>query len=245
MFALQIAEVAALVGDPARCNMLCALMDGRSLPASELASAAGISPQTASSHLAKLTEANLLDLVPQGRHRYYRIKSATVAQMLEHLLLVAVDGPPRYRPRSKIDDALRAARTCYDHFAGHLGVGLTDALALQGYLVLNDEGVGELTESGAGFLCDFGIDVGGLRRGRRALCRTCIDWSERRPHLGGSLGAALAARCFELGWVNRHAGTRAVIITEAGHRGFAERFGWSLNASRDSDYALARSTGSV
>jgi DNA-binding transcriptional ArsR family regulator len=217
-------EIAALVGDPARANILCALLGGRALTASELSYAAGVSPQTTSGHLVKLTEARLLDLVKQGRHRYYRITSPLVGQMLEGIMAVAVTAPPRYRPASKQDEAIRHARTCYDHFAGKLGVGLADSLCQHGHVVLTEEG-GEVTESGVGFLLQFGIDLAQARERRRAFCRPCLDWTERRPHIGGSVGAAIAVRCFDIGWVERQRDTRAVAITKAGRQGLKDLFG--------------------
>jgi DNA-binding transcriptional ArsR family regulator len=227
MIAIQMAEIAALVGNPARANILTTLMGGRALTASELAHAAGVSPQTTSGHLSQLTNAGLLRLVAQGRHRYFQIATPDVAHMLEGILTVAANGPPRYRPPSKLDDAMRTARTCYDHFAGKLGVGLADALCDHGHIVLADEG-GEVTDSGVAFLGEFGLDLAAARSRRRIFCRPCIDWTERRPHLGGSVGAALAQRCFDLGWLERMREGRALTITPAGRRGLSETFGVSL-----------------
>jgi DNA-binding transcriptional ArsR family regulator len=224
MNALELAEIAALVGDPSRVNILLALMDDRALTAGELAYAARVSAPTASGHLARLTQAHLLTVVKQGRSRYYRIATPLVASMLEGIMAVAAHSPPRYRPRSKADDAMRMARTCYRHFAGKLGVGIADALCEHGHVVLADEG-GEVTESGVEFLAGFGIDLAAVRRRGRAYCRPCLDWTERRPHLGGGVGAALAARCFELGWVQRLPDNRAVTITPSGQRGFKDKFG--------------------
>ncbi|MEJ0070052.1 MAG: helix-turn-helix transcriptional regulator [Pseudomonadota bacterium] len=220
----SIAEVAALVGNPARANVLIALLDGRALTATELAFAAGVSPQTTSGHLAKLTGANLLILTKQGRHSYYRLASPLIGQMLEGIMAVAADGPARYRPRWRGDDALRTARTCYDHLAGRLGVALADALTQHDHVVLSDDG-GMVTPAGEDFLLGFGIDVRALGHGRRAFCRPCLDWSERRPHLAGTVGAALAGRCFQLGWITRVRDTRAVLVPASGRRGFAETFG--------------------
>jgi len=223
----SIAEVAALVGNPARANVLIALLDGRALTASELAYAAGVSPQTTSGHLAKLTEAKLLTLAKQGRHSYYRLASPLIGRMLEGIMAVAADGPPRYRPRWRGDDALRTARTCYDHLAGRLGVALTDALTTREHVQLTDDG-GVVTQEGEAFLRTFGIDVQALGGGKRAFCRPCLDWSERRPHLAGAIGAALAERCFQLGWIKRVRDTRAVRIAPAGTAGFAQAFGIDL-----------------
>ena len=224
---VQISEVAALVGDPARANMLSALMDGRALTAGELAYAAGVSPQTTSGHLAKLTEARLLVPQKQGRHRYYRLATPAVGRMIEGIMAVAVDGPPRHRPPGKFDAALRNARTCYDHFAGRLGVGLADALVGRGHVMLGDDG-GEVTEAGVDFFNGFGIDLAAAQQRKRAFCRPCLDWTERRPHLGGAIGAALATRCFELGWVERMRDKRGLNITRKGERGLLEIFDLSL-----------------
>jgi DNA-binding transcriptional ArsR family regulator len=224
---IQIAEIAALVGDPARANMLSALMDGRALTAGELAYAAGVSPQTTSGHLAKLTEARLLVPRKQGRHRYYRLATPSVGHMIEGIMAVAADGPPRRSPPGKFDGALRNARTCYDHFAGRLGVGLADALVERGHVVLDDEG-GEITAPGIDFLNRFGLDLAAAQQRRRTFCRPCLDWTERRPHLAGAVGAALASRCFELHWFERMRDSRALVITPSGRRGLAEMFGLSL-----------------
>jgi DNA-binding transcriptional ArsR family regulator len=219
----QMAEVAALVGDPARANILCALLDGRALTATELAFAAGVSAQTTSGHLAKLRGACLVDVCKQGRHRYYRLTGAHVGQMLESIMEVALTGPPRFQPRSKADDLIRHARTCYDHFAGELGVGIADRLVACDCVVLGNE-AGEVTDAGAAFLTQLGVDLSGARARRRVFCRPCVDWTERRPHIGGAVGAALATRCFELNWVERVRDSRALIITPAGRRGFMEAF---------------------
>jgi DNA-binding transcriptional ArsR family regulator len=223
----RLAEIAALVGDPARANILTALLDGRALTASELAYFAGVSPQTASGHLAKLTQSRMLALQKQGRHRYYRLATPQVGRMIESIMEVAVASPERYRPPSKVDAALRTARTCYDHFAGRLGVGLADALGACGHIVLTDQG-GEVTDAGVDFLTGFGVDLADARRRRRAYCRPCLDWTERRAHLGGAIGAALATRCFALHWVERQRDSRALLITPAGHRGLDEVFGVAL-----------------
>ena len=231
MPALQpsLAEVAALIGNPARASMLQALVDGRALTASELAYAGGVAPQTASEHLAKLTEGRLLALAKQGRHAYYRLASPLIARMLESIMAVAADGPARYQPRWRGGDALRNARTCYDHLAGRLGVALADALVGCDQIVLSEDG-GMVTSQGEDFFLGFGIDLRERTRSRRPFCRPCLDWSERRPHLAGAVGAALAARCFELGWIGRIRDTRAVHVTPEGERGFSETFGIKLAA---------------
>ena len=219
----RLAATAALLGDPARANILVALMDGRALTAKELAYAARVSPPTTSGHLGKLTEAGLLTLHRQGRHHYYRLASPLVGQMVETVLAVAGPGAP-VRSTWRGGEALRTARTCYDHLAGRLGVALTDALCAQGHLVLSADG-GEVSESGRRLLQDFGAEP---PPGRRVFCRPCLDWSERRPHIGGRLGASLASRAFALGWITRQRDTRAVTITEVGHVGLATHFGVRL-----------------
>jgi hypothetical protein len=147
--------------------------------------------------------------------------------MLEGIMAVVADAPPRHRPASKVDEAMRTARTCYDHFAGRLGVGITGALCARGHVVLADD-AGEVTERGSAFLRDFGIDLAAMRHRRRMFCRPCLDWTERRAHLGGAVGAALAQRCFDSRWVERMRGSRALVITAAGRRGLADVFGLSL-----------------
>ena len=216
----RFAATAALLGDPARANILTALMDGRALTAKELAYAAHVSPQTTSGHLGKLTDAGLLMLQKQGRHHYYRLASPLVGQMLESVMAVA--GPAPHRHSSwRGGEALRTARTCYDHLAGRLGVALADAMQTRGHVSLTADG-GEVTEAGRAFLGDFGAEPSD---GKRVFCRPCLDWSERRPHIAGRLGAALASRCFELGWIERQRDTRALVITAEGQAGFAGRFG--------------------
>ena len=219
-----IAEIAALVGDPARANMLSALMDGRALSAGELAFAAHVTPQTASAHLSRLVAARLLAAEKQGRHRYFRLASAEVARMIEEISAVAVACAPRYRPAWMRDEGLRSARTCYDHLAGRLGVALAATLVERRHVLLDEDG-GAVTDEGAKFFDDLGLDLAAMSGGRRRFCRPCLDWSERRPHLGGAVGAALARRCFALGWIERVRDSRAVAVTASGRDGFRIRFG--------------------
>lgn len=227
----QFAEIASLAGDPARAVMLHALMDGRALTASELASVAGVTPQTASGHLARLTTAGLLAVEKQGRHRYHRLASPMVARMMESIMQVASElEPPRRRvvtgPR---DLALRVARTCYDHLAGRLGVALTDALVAAGHAEIDGD-AGAITDSGVVFLEGLGIDLDrGQRRRSRVLCRPCLDWSERRSHLAGSVGAALCTHAFEQSWIRRVEGSRAVAITPKGRQALHAAFGVRLD----------------
>jgi DNA-binding transcriptional ArsR family regulator len=227
-----IAEVAGLVGEPARASMLSALLDGRALTATELAYAARVTPQTASTHLAKLTEAGLLTPIRDGRHRYFRLASPKVAQMLDGIMAVALEHRPRYRPLSRQAQELRGARVCYDHLAGRLSVDLADFFTTHEYIVFGDEAA-ELTTSGTHFLDQFGINLFATGSRRRHLCRSCLDWTERRPHIGGAVGAALANRCFELGWAERMKHSRAVIVTTSGKRGFLETFG--IGASEENE----------
>ena len=227
-----VSEIAALVGNPARANILMALIDGRALTATELAYVAGVSPQTTSEHLAMLREAHLLSMTKQGRHSYFRLGSPQVARMIESIMVVAADAPQRYRPRWNGGDELRTARTCYDHIAGRLGVALTDALTRHEHIVLSDDG-GMVTRAGEKHLVDFGVGLEDLRRGRRTFCRPCVDWSERRFHLGGALGAALAERCFALGWIERVRYSRTLKISAKGEKGFSEVFGVRLAAEQN------------
>jgi DNA-binding transcriptional ArsR family regulator len=230
------AEIAALVGDPARANMLAELMDGRALTATELAGVAGVAPQTASFHLARLTEAGLLTVECQGRHRYHRLASAAIAQMLESIMSVASGlagtGPARRTAPAVVgprDKALRRARTCYDHLAGELAVAMADRMAERGHIQLSPDG-GVLTDAGSAFLRDLGVDLDAAtaraagRGGGRVFCRPCLDWSERRPHIAGALGAALCRGCFAQGWVRRIDGTRAVAVTPAGQMALNRAF---------------------
>ena len=219
-----IAEIAALIGDPARATMVCALLDGRALTASELARAARITPQTASTHLAKLTEAGVLSVVRHGRHREFRLASATVLDMIDGLVAVALEKRPRYRPLSREARALSAARICYDHLAGRLSVDLTDAFVTHDYLVLDHEAAA-ITTAGARFLTEFGIALPTPRSARRHFCRLCLDWTERRPHIAGAIGAAITKRCFDLGWLERMKHSQAVMVTALGRRGFQKTFG--------------------
>jgi DNA-binding transcriptional ArsR family regulator len=219
-----IAAVAALIGDPARANMLTALMDGRALTVSELAQSAGVSLPTASGHLAKLDAAGLLAAERQGRHRYFRLSGADVAQVLEGLMgLAQRTGAVRVRTGPR-DAALRTARVCYDHLAGERGVAFMDALVAQGIITGGAEPA--VTAKGRRFLAELGIDVDGLARGRRVLCRPCLDWSERRSHLGGALGAALLDWMIARRWARRGEG-RVVAFTPAGSRAFARAFNLS------------------
>lgn len=219
----NISIIAALVGDPARANMLNALLGGAALTASELAAEAGVTLQTASSHLAKLRHACLIEQEQQGRHRYFRLAGSDVADVLEGLgTLAARAGHLRIRPGPK-DPAMRRARMCYDHLAGEFGVRMFDAMVSRQLLRVEKNDV-TLTPRGAAFVADFGVDLAHARSARRPLCKKCLDWSERRSHLAGSLGAALLDRMFDLKWAKREAGGRVVRFTPAGEQGFVAAF---------------------
>ncbi|HEX4157194.1 MAG TPA: winged helix-turn-helix domain-containing protein [Rhizomicrobium sp.] len=219
----SIAPVAALAGDPARANMLAALSGGMALTASELAGEAGVTLQTASSHLAKLASAGLISATRQGRHRYFRLADDDVAQMLEAIMSVAArTGQLRTRPGPR-DPALRRARVCYDHLAGEMGVQLLDNLLSLNRIVRERDDL-SLTKAGADFMNGFRIDVDRLSNERRPLCRACLDWSMRRHHLGGALGAALLKRFQELRWVSRVTDSRTLRFTPSGEAAFRQIF---------------------
>jgi DNA-binding transcriptional ArsR family regulator len=192
------------------------------LTASELAYLARISRSTASEHLAKLSNARLIAVTTKRRYRYYRIASPLVAGMLESIKTVAsIEVPSRYQPRSPREDALRFARTCYDHLAGFLGVAICDALVRGGAIILGEDG-GEVTKAGAKLLTGFGASLTSAPATRRIFCRPCLDWSERRYHV--HVGAEICRRCLELRWLVREHDSRAVKITPTGHIGFQETF---------------------
>lgn len=219
---LDLAHVARLIGEPARARMLSRLLEGRALTAGELAREARVTPQTASSHLAQLRQGGLVTMEVQGRHRYARLASAQVARALEALSVLP---PPRPSVVST-PEPLRFARTCYDHLAGRLAVDLADALEQRQFLVVSDE-AWEVTEAGARYLTRLGLDLEAVGRGRRAFARRCLDWSERRPHLAGALGAALAERLFGLKWVARQREGRGVRLTVEGRRALERDLGLS------------------
>lgn len=219
----DIVRAAALLGDPARANMLTALMGGQALTAGELAREAGVTAQTASSHLARLQEGGLVNVRQAGRHRYFSLSGPDVAAVLEGLMnLAARAGHRRTRPGPR-DPALRQARRCYDHLAGDLGVGMYEAMVADGRLALIDDQP-VLTPAGEGFLSGLGIDVEALRATKRPLCRGCLDWSARRSHLAGTVGAALLARFIELGWAKVERESRVVAFSAKGLAAFETAF---------------------
>ena len=245
----DIAPVAALLADRARAAMLMSLLDGLPRAAGDLSKLAGVTPATASAHLARLLDGGMLAVQRQGRHRYYRLASPEVATVIEVLAQVSPVKPARGLRQSREAAALAEARTCYDHLAGRAGVALLDALLATGTLTSQDpEGAGaaggptgvgaayEITEAAAGYavtgpgaatLASFGVEVAGLLRSRRKFAGSCLDWTQRRPHLNGALGAAITSRLLQLGWIERGRSRRSVRVTPAGQDGLARTFGWS------------------
>jgi DNA-binding transcriptional ArsR family regulator len=219
----DIAQIGALIGDPARANMLTALMGGKALTATELAAAGGITLQTASTHLAKLESGGLLAQRKQGRHRYFALADDAVGKLLESIMgFAAGRGHLRHQPGPK-EPALRKARICYDHLAGDYGVRMLDSLVASGAINAVGEGLSVSSEGESQLRC-IGIDVSDLKSSRRPLCRSCLDWSERRAHLAGSLGKALLSSFFEKGWARRNAESRSVIFSPEGERQFLQLF---------------------
>ena len=207
----------SLIGDPARANMLIALMSGKALTASELAAEAGVTVQTASSHLRKLEDAHLLRQRKQGRHRYFALSDDEVGAVLEAMMgLAAKRGMLRTRTGPK-DEELRKARICYNHLAGELGVLVYDGMIARGLLSEQAESV-SLTPAGAGFVQEFGIDLPAVSKSRRPLCKSCLDWSSRRSHLAGALGTALLDRFYALDWASRREGSRVIAFSAAGEK---------------------------
>jgi DNA-binding transcriptional ArsR family regulator len=211
----DIARIAALVGGPARARMLTALMEGRALTATELALEGEVMPSTASSHLEKLTQAGLLTVARQGRHRYFRIAGREVAAALEGLMAISPASGGRRAHFGPRDEGLRRARVCYDHLAGVAAVRLLDRLRDRHWVNVHDDAI-VMTANGDMWFERLGVDVEGLRTTRRPLLRSCLDWSERQFHLGGSLGAALLDRLVVFGFARREAGSRAVAFSPRG-----------------------------
>ncbi|MEP1766865.1 MAG: winged helix-turn-helix domain-containing protein [Sulfitobacter sp.] len=220
----DIARIAALMGDPARANILSALMSGKALTATELASEAGVTVQTASAHLSKLEAGGLISVRKSGRHKYISLSGSDVAHVLEALMGLAA-GAGHLRTRTgPADLALREARVCYNHLAGARGIAMFDAMVTRGHLSVAGEDV-TLTSSGADFVIVFGVDLAALQKARAPVCRACLDWSARRTHLAGGLGRAMLARMQDLGWAARQEGSRVVAFTPAGKRAFDAEFG--------------------
>ena len=219
----DIALLGSLIGDPARANMLTALMSGKALTATELAGEANVTPQTASTHLSKLETGGLVRQRKQGRHRYFSLADDEVGGVLESMMgLAAKKGHTRTRTGPK-DPALRKARVCYNHLAGEFGVRMLDSL-LARQLVVEDDDRLDLTDPGRAFVAEFGINLDGLKSSRRPLCKSCLDWSSRRSHLAGSLGTALLQHFYDEGWAKRQDGTRVVTFTRGGEKKFLSVF---------------------
>lgn len=238
----HIARIASLVGEPARAAMLLQLMDGRLLTATELAKAGRVSPQTASRHLAQMVEAGLMGVEQRGRHRFHRLASADVAKMLEGMMQIAGELPAQRRvavgPR---DDTMRRARLCYDHVAGRLGLAMAESLLAERAIEFDGEG-GHVTDRLGDVLQRWGLVLDATHppaRSSRPYCRPCLDWSERKTHLAGRLGAMLCAHCLDKGWLTRAAGSRALTISPEGAATFRDRLG--LDAWRRVTDADARS----
>src|SRR5688572_3917759 len=218
----DIETLARAIGDPTRIKMLTLLMEGRALTAKELAYGTGVEPATATAHLKRLLDERLVSVAVQGRHKYVRLASPEIAQLMELMMAVA----PRVnirRPVPRVEAQLRHARMCYDHLAGELGIGIADGLVKRGLLRKEDDAFA-VTRKGAAWFGGLGIDLDKTREQRRKFASQCLDWSERRDHLGGALGAALAERLIDLGWIARKRNSRAVSVTEAGRRKLADEF---------------------
>ncbi len=216
----RLAEIGALIGDPARAAMMVALLEGEALNAHHLAERAGVTPQTASGHLKKLCVAGLITVRPAGRERLHRLASPEVGRLLEAMHLVATPAPTSASPTRRVDRDLRRARSCYDHLAGEIAVALVDRVSH-----VDSEDALALSDEGERRLAAFGVDLAALRQLRRPFCRGCLDWTERRPHLAGAVGAAILSRSLELGWTRRREGTRALTVSPAGAKGFHDCFG--------------------
>jgi DNA-binding transcriptional ArsR family regulator len=227
----DVAAAAGLLGEPARAALVLALMDRAPLSASELAARAGVAPSTASGHLTRLVRGGLVAVEPRGRHRYFRLAGREVAEAVEALAAIAPRRPVRSLRGAAAAEALRTARTCYDHLAGRLGVELTAALERDRVLVRCGSDY-ELGRSAPRRLAALEIDLEALARLRRPLVRLCLDWSERRPHVAGALGAALAERLFVLGWIERRAANRSVEVTRAGRAHLADELGVTVHDTR-------------
>lgn len=219
----RLAEIAALFGDPTRAGIVTSLWDGRARPAGELARLAGVTPATASGHLARLVSGGVLRVEPRGRHRYFRLAGPGVADAIETLGQLLLPRATSPQANGALEPLARA-RMCYDHVAGRLGVAITEALLARRLLRWREQALA-LAPAGRRWFERIGVDVGALERGRRPLLRGCLDWTERREHLGGSLGAGLAMHLLERDWIRRERGTRALLVTREGRNGLARTLG--------------------
>ncbi|MET3132416.1 DNA-binding transcriptional ArsR family regulator [Oxalobacteraceae bacterium GrIS 1.11] len=221
-----LAKIAGAIAEPARARMLCCLLDGHARTSTELSVVAEVSPSTASAHLNRLKDDGLLRMVAQGKHRYYQLAGPDVAKALEALLVVAGLPRPTFTPNTP--GRLRHARTCYDHMAGYVAVQLHDQIAAQGWLLDGVDGADyQLSAQGAAGFERLGVDVAALRKLRRRFACPCLDWSERRPHLGGALGAALLQLALRRGWAEQDLDSRALSIADQGQRRMLAEFGVS------------------
>ncbi|SMG50577.1 ArsR/SmtB family transcription factor [Paraburkholderia susongensis] len=221
----KVAATAFLIADAARAAMLMALADGRALPAGELAYAAGVTAQTASSHLAKLLDGGLLTVEKEGRHRYYRLADAQVASLLENLAAISARAPVRRKPYGRDARQLRFARCCYDHLAGQVGVTITQQLMQRDLLAAGEDKRFEVTRAGAQWFSELGIDVATLRPGKHGVARQCLDWTERQHHLAGPLGVRFMSTLCENGWLRRAPSSRVVQVTPLGWAALYEKLG--------------------
>lgn len=221
----NIASAAFLIADPARAAMLMSLLDGRARPAGELAFAAGVTPQTASSHLGKLLAGGLLVVETEGRHRYYRLGGSHVASVLENLASIGVTEVMRRKPPSREAQRLQFARCCYDHLAGRIGVAITHGLLARGFLIASADKRYDMTPDGIEWFSRMGLDVTKLKPSRRGLARQCLDWTEREHHLAGPLGAQFMSLLCSSGWLRRSESSRAVQVTSKGSNGLREQLG--------------------
>ncbi|NML32700.1 ArsR/SmtB family transcription factor [Paraburkholderia antibiotica] len=234
----QVSATAFLIADAARAAMLMALADGRALPAGELAYAAGVTAQTASSHLAKLLDGGLLTVEKEGRHRYYRLADAQVATLLENLAAIGAKAPTRLKPRGRDAQKLRFARCCYDHLAGQIGIAITHQLVQRDLLTSQEDKRFEVTQRGAQWFSELGIDVAALRPGKHGIARQCLDWTERQHHLARPLGTQLLTTLCDNGWVRRSASSRAVQVTPQGWAQLYERLGVTADSVTGEDEEL-------
>ncbi|GGI73463.1 transcriptional regulator [Shewanella hanedai] len=222
----NISFIASLIGDSARSRMLMALLGGKALTATELAVEADITPQTASSHLSKLVDGKLLVVRKQGRHKYFQLQGLAVAELLEKLLNITSSFESPMKKTGPDDQGLRKARVCYDHLAGEFGVALYDALAKGGYII-DKASETMLTEKGLMFFNESGVNVDDFSKHKRPICKSCLDWSERRNHLAGLLGQWILMDIFNRGWATKNLDSRAILFTRSGEKSFCNKYGIS------------------
>ena len=220
-------QIASLIGDPTRASIMWTLLDGKALTATELAIVADTSPQNISMHLTKLVQADLLCVESQGRHRYYKFSRKEIAYAIEAMVNLIPHATALKNINTENIPAIKHCRTCYDHLAGKVGVAVTDSL-LQQKIIINSDNVFELSKKGENWFADFGIDVTGLKEQRRSFLRPCLDWSERRHHIAGSLAAALLDKMLIADWIRRAKNSRAIIITSKGQKAFYDHFKLNL-----------------